>query len=124
MCLFPPKKFLFLVTIYRISILKKMTLELFRIEIILIVCKTSSQMRQQLKEHWSENQKTWVWGTGWLIWLAQVMIAQFVSLSPSFGSMLTSVEPAWDSLSLPLSPLFPSNCAHVLSLSLSLNINK
>ena len=49
---------------------------------------------------------------------AQVMISQFVSLSPALGSVLTaeSLEPASDSVSPSLCP-FP---AHALSLSLSL----
>ena len=48
--------------------------------------------------------------------LAQVMISEFVSLSPTLGSVLTaqSLEPASDSLSPSLSAPLP---AHVLSLS-------
>ena len=57
------------------------------------------------------------WLSIWLLVLAQVMISQFVSLSPVLGSMLS----AWDSVSLPAPPL--SLCfspAHALSDSLSL----
>ena len=45
-----------------------------------------------------------------MIW-AQVMISQFVSLSPTFGSA-HSVEPAWDSVFLSLCP----SPSHTLSL--------
>ena len=62
---------------------------------------------------------------GWGTWMApsvkrltsaQVMISQFVSLSPAWGSVLTaqSLEPASDSVSLSL----PLPC--LLSVSLSL----
>ena len=52
--------------------------------------------------------------------LAQVMISQFVSMSPVSGSVLTaqSLEPALDSVSpsrvlyLPLSPPIPSSLSH------------
>ena len=47
---------------------------------------------------------------------AQVMIMQFMGLSPTLGSVLTaqSLEPAWDSVSPPLCP----SPTHILSLSL------
>ena len=53
---------------------------------------------------------------------AQVMISQFVSLSPASGSVLTiqSLEPALDSVSPSLSA--PSPLALCLSLSLSLSL--
>ena len=53
--------------------------------------------------------------------LAQVTISPFVSLSPALGSVLTaqSLEPASDSVSLPLS--LPLPCLFSLSLS---KINK
>ena len=44
---------------------------------------------------------------------AQVMISQFVSLSPISGSALR----AWDALSLPLSLPLPNSLTHTLSLS-------
>ena len=73
-----------------------------------------------------------VWG--WGAWVAQsverstsaqVMISQFVSLSPALSSVLTaqSLEPALDSVSLSLSA--PPPLMRSLSLSLSLSkINK
>ena len=53
---------------------------------------------------------------------AQVMISQFVSLSPPLGSVLTaqSLEPASDSVSVSLCP-FP---AHALSRSLKYKLKK
>ena len=50
---------------------------------------------------------------------AQVMISQFMSLSPALDCVLTAqnLEPAWDSVSLSLS-LCPS-LIHTLSLSLT-----
>ena len=53
---------------------------------------------------------------------AQVMISQFVGLSPALGSVLTarSLEPASDSVCLSLSAPSP---AHALSLSLQKLIN-
>ena len=61
--------------------------------------------------------------------LAQVMISQFVGLSPTSGSVLTaqSLEPASDSclsLSLSLSVPPPLTLSILLTLSLSLKINK
>ena len=54
---------------------------------------------------------------------AQVMISQFVGLSPMSGSVLTaqSLEPASDSLSPSLSA--PSQLTYSLSLSLSFSLS-
>ena len=67
-----------------------------------------------------------LWGT-WVaqlvkrLTLAQVMISQFVGLSPASGSVLTaqSLEPASDSLSLSLSAL-----PQIVSVSVSLSLSK
>ena len=49
---------------------------------------------------------------------AQVMISQFLSSSPVSGSVLTaqSLEPAWDSVSPPLSLPLPCLCSVSFSL--------
>ena len=56
---------------------------------------------------------------------AQVMISQFVSSSPTLGSVLTahSLEPALDSVSPSLSLSLPLHCSGSVSVSLS-KINK
>ena len=59
--------------------------------------------------------------------LAQVMISQFVSLSPVLGAVLTaqSLEPASDSVSPSLSvPLPTTPCPRALSLCVSLFFKK
>ena len=52
---------------------------------------------------------------------AQVMISQFMGLSPASGSVLTaqSLKPAPDSVSPSLSLSLPCSCSASLSLSLS-----
>ena len=57
--------------------------------------------------------------------LAQVIISQFMGLSPVLGSVLTaqSLEPALDSVSPSLSLCPSSTCAHARSLSLSLSLS-
>ena len=73
--------------------------------------------------HWTSRNLQWG-APRWLLWLAPVMIAPFLSSSPASGSVLTaqSLEPALNSVS-PLS-LCPSlACAISLSLS-KVNIKK
>ena len=74
----------------------------------------------------SRTGGTWVAQSGKHLTSAQVMISQFVGLSPVLGSVPTaqSLEPASDSLSPSLSAPPLLMLARSLSLSLSLSLSK
>ena len=72
----------------------------------------------QVHPWFKKNRATWVPQSVKHPILAQVMILEFVSLSPTSGSVLTvqSLEPASDSVS-------PSFSVHALSVILSLSLS-